>query len=258
MQTVAKLSKMWIVGLLLVSSNAASAAITYDDEVTPGIIFGSGNANGGFTIDRENGVELGLRGKLRHNASGLAENTFNSNGDGTYTFQAIVAPTQSSPTAEWSFEWSINTDFDGSSGFTLDDLTFELALDTDPTAGVSFYSFDLIHDESSPGVVYWDHSMGDNFSDAASDYIAADEASYLAALSSYNVAQNSWKPHWFIPGFDPELLGEYTLSLSAYNGSALVASTSIMVNTVPEPSTLALLGLSGMFGTAVYLRCRWA
>ncbi|MFT5450479.1 MAG: hypothetical protein ACI9DC_005687, partial [Gammaproteobacteria bacterium] len=38
--------------------------------------------------DRVNGVELGLRGKLRHNATGAPENTFNSNADGTFSFAA--------------------------------------------------------------------------------------------------------------------------------------------------------------------------
>ncbi len=92
---------------LLATTFSASAVIMYDENATPDVIFGSGNANGSFTVDRANGAELGLRGKLRHNGSGLAENTFKSNGDGTYSFAAGVAPTQSSPTAVWSFEWTI-------------------------------------------------------------------------------------------------------------------------------------------------------
>ena len=73
------------------------------------MIFGSGNANGSFTVHRSNGLELGLRGKLRFNASNLPENTFNSNGDGTYTFK-VGAPTGgagwvSTTTPRWAFEW---------------------------------------------------------------------------------------------------------------------------------------------------------
>lgn len=88
--------------LSLGTGNQAAAALLYDQNVTPTVIFGSGNLNGSFTRDRRNGVELGLRAKLRHNAAGRPENTFNSNGDGTYSFAAGVAPTKTSPTAVWS------------------------------------------------------------------------------------------------------------------------------------------------------------
>jgi hypothetical protein len=107
----------------------AGAALLFDQNVTPDVIFGSGNANGGFTVDRRNGIELGLRGKLRFNASNLPENTFNSNGDGTYTFDAGLPPTGfgfvapgSTSTALWNFEWSINSDVTGQLGRNLDDL----------------------------------------------------------------------------------------------------------------------------------------
>ena len=82
-----------VAGLTL--SGTALADIEFDQDVTPDVIFGSGNLNGKFTTDRNKGVEIGLRGKLRHNATGAAENTFNSNGDGTYSFNNISAPTQS-------------------------------------------------------------------------------------------------------------------------------------------------------------------
>ena len=69
-------------------SAAAYAVVSFDQNVTSNAIFGSGNANGGFTVDRSNGVELGLRCKVRFNASNAPENTFNSNDDGTYSFAA--------------------------------------------------------------------------------------------------------------------------------------------------------------------------
>lgn len=84
----------------LVSS--AHAVTQFDQNVTNEVIFGTGNLNGSFTTDRANGVELALRGKLRHDAAGQPQNIFNSNGDGTYTFQSGVAPTQDLSTAEWS------------------------------------------------------------------------------------------------------------------------------------------------------------
>src|SRR6056297_387646 len=68
---------------LALSAGAASAT-----SVTPDIIFGDGNDNGSFTVDRSNNIEIGLRAKLRYNLAGVPENTFNSNGDGTYSFNA--------------------------------------------------------------------------------------------------------------------------------------------------------------------------
>lgn len=96
----------------------------------PDAIFGSGNANGAWTVDESDGVELGLRGKLRFNASNVPENTFNSNGDGTYSFAPGTPPTgfsfdPNSPTSPvWNFEWSVNTDVNNNPPqTTLDDLT---------------------------------------------------------------------------------------------------------------------------------------
>ena len=127
-----------VAALAAASFAPASHALLFDENVTPDVIFGSGNTNGSFTVDRANNVELGLRGKLRHNALGQPENTFNSNGDGTYNFAAGVAPLQSAPTAVWSVEWSINSDFtdqSGTPGRALKDLTYLLSFDTDPSLG---------------------------------------------------------------------------------------------------------------------------
>lgn len=230
----------------VLGASQPSYALLFDQNVTPEVIFGSGNANGSFTVDQSNGIELGLRGKLRHNASGAPENTFNSNGDGTYSFNAGVAPTQSSPTAEWSFEWSINTNYDGSSGTNLDDYIYVLGLDSDPGIGQSFLTFDPIN------VTNADHAIGDNFTGNGGGSVASDPTNYASLIASNNVAQNSWKPHWFLgtSGFDPTVDGQYDFFLEAFDGSTSLARTemSIIVGTgasapVPEPGILALLGL---------------
>jgi hypothetical protein len=241
-------------------SGSASAVLTFDQNVNPDVIFGSGNANGGFTVDQANGIELGLRGKLRHNAAGLPENTFNSNGDGTYSFEAGVAPTQTAPTAVWSFEWSINSSFDGAGGF-LNDYTYILGIDTDPTANAAFFAFDPINDfNAGTGMVSWDHAIGTNATgNGGGAKIAnnvANEGDYNALVSANNVAQNSWKPHWFIPGFDPTVDGIYDFSLTAFDANGgQAASTAMQIivgngaTVVPEPATIALL-ITGLLGLA--------
>jgi len=228
---------MLIIGLSV--SPRAFATITFDDDVTPNIIFGSGNANGGFTVDRRNGVELGLRAKLRHNAGGSPENTFNSNGDGSYTFNPGIAPTQSFPTAEWSFEWAINSNFDGSSGWVLSDLTYALSMTSTNTAVIP--DFDPIN------VYIADHAIGNNATPNGGGAVAATLGQYDTLIDNNNVAQQSWKPHWqtAFGTFNPELTGTYTFVLEAFDLDKLVASTTIDV-IVPEPASMVLLGLGGL------------
>ena len=230
---------------LAFTSSAANAAIAYDQNVTPDIIFGSGNINGSFTVDQGSGVELGLRGKLRYDASGLPQNTFNSNGDGTYTFDAGVAPTQSSPTAVWSFEWSINSNFDGTGG-NLNTLTYVLGIDSNPGIGTSWTTFDPING----GVL--DNAMGTNSTGNGGGTSTTDATTYANLIANNNVAQNSWKAHWYLSGFDPTVDGQYDFYLAAFNGTTQLARTDISVivgtgATVPVPAAVWLFG-SGLLG----------
>src|SRR5687767_8451320 len=103
-----------LVGHLLFYS-AASATLTFDDNVTAGVLFGSGNANGSWTIDRTSGIELALRAKVRFPTPA---NTFNSNGDGTYSHAAG----DFSGRASWNYEFAADVDYLGTSGLTFDDV----------------------------------------------------------------------------------------------------------------------------------------
>lgn len=222
--------KMNIVLIVLLAVLPAAALA---QNVTPDVIFGSGNANGSFTIDTsavsaDDTIELGLRGKVRFNASGAPENTFNELAPGEYYFFAGVGPTQSFPTPTWAFEWSVNTNATGNGQYNVGDLTYELGLDTDPGAGTIFGAFDPI--TPSVSAPWYDHSMGDNTTANGAGVEAVDSPTYLSNLASLNVAQNSWRYSWFVPGFDPNVVGIYDIYLKAFLGGAEVAHTQIQVH----------------------------
>ncbi|MDA0239394.1 MAG: hypothetical protein O3A84_05115 [Proteobacteria bacterium] len=87
-----------VVAATFVGLTPANAA-----NVTPDVIFGSGNANGSFTVGTGialgGTVEIGLRAKNRFPAA----NQFNYDGTKTYTFPAG----EGSPGRSiWNFEWS--------------------------------------------------------------------------------------------------------------------------------------------------------
>lgn len=247
-------SSLVFCGMGVTTANAAS--------VTNNVIFGSGNANGSFTVgtgtydDGTNSgtVELGLRAKVRFNDSNLPENTFNWDGTNTYTMQAGLPPTGfgfapgSSSSARWNFEWSINTNSLGSAnGFNLDDLTYQIRMDFDPSAGEDFFVFDPINAAAA------DHAIGTNATGPGDGTKAADAVEYGTLISTNNLAQNSWNLEFFddpvLRIFNGALTGEYSFELEAFLGSTSIASTSILVQAVPLPGAAPLM-LSALAGMA--------
>src|SRR5690349_16605974 len=127
-----------------------TAPLVYDQNVTSNFINGSGVGNGSFTVARTNGIEIGLRGKLRFDSLNQPQDVFNSNGDGTYSFEA-GAPTRGAgwvnpaTTPFWNVDWSINTDFDGAHpARKLSSLTYQIGMDFDPGPGTNYLVFDPI------------------------------------------------------------------------------------------------------------------
>lgn len=242
-----KLLALMSASLLAMSWAAPTfAGNAFDQDVTPNVIFGSGNSNGSFTTDRQSGVEIGLRAKIPF--VGL----INSGGDGTYPY--TLAETDhdlnGATARRWNFDWTINTDFEDLSGLVVDDLTYELGLDGDPGLGVDFLKFDPIFVIDPVGSTQCaDHAFGDNTTangagvfvdidlgcrsgDAATK--AAATATYAGYLSSFNVAQQSWRYSFFpfgpLAGYDPNIPGTYAVYLLAKDsGGAVVARSDIQV-----------------------------
>lgn len=238
-----------VLATAILSAPATAGLINGTGNVNPDVIFGSGNTNGSFTGVTENDIELGLRGKLRYNTSGIPEATYNYDGDKTYTF----VPADGNAPADrslFNFDWSINVDpFSSISPTTmLDDLTYILQIDYDPTAATDFFQFDPIN------IPYADHAIGTNATGNGGGTKApsGNSAAYQALIAGNNVAQNSWNLGFFEPlGFDPQTQGQYTINLMAYRQGSLQASTSIDIifGAVPVPAPSAfLLMLTGLAG----------
>jgi len=231
-----------LLGAALINGSPAWA-LQYDAKVTPNVIMGNGVGNGSWTVDQSNGIELGLRGKTRWPANG----TYNSNGDGTYSFATGAGVGQANPSRPvWNFEWSINSDYLATSAaLPLSTYTYVLGMDFDPSQGTSFTSYSL----STP----MDNSFGYNTTlQSAGVEDSVPFPNYSNYLTTYNVVQNSWSPHWF-GAFDPTVDGTYDFFLAAYdkNSGDQLAKTQIQVivgkggAAVPDASsTLGLLTLA--------------
>lgn len=206
--------------------------------VTPGIIFGTGgNANGSFTGETRNNVEVALRAKQRYPAA----NIFNYDGIDTYTFDSLLLNTNPTDRSVFNFEWSINVDQDGNSGLHLSDFRYLFSFDTDPTALVSYTSFDPFN---TPG--FFDHSLGNNMTPNDGGIESTNNADLITNMSQYSVAQQSANLG-FGYSLDPDLPGMYNFRMDVMSGQSdevlSSAEISVIVNPVPVPlpATLPLM-----------------
>tara|TARA_R110001632_G_scaffold8686_11_gene34554 strand:+ start:29390 stop:30193 length:804 start_codon:yes stop_codon:yes gene_type:complete len=245
-KTSSKLAKhmvkiLSLTAVLGLSVSAYASPINGTGNITPEVIFGDGNANGSWTGETANGVEVALRGKLRFNAAASPENTFNYDGDRTYTFD----PTLSSIPANrsvFNFEYAVNVDTDAL-GNTLDDYSYLFEFDLDPTAGTEFVGFDII-------TLKTDNELGDNATGNGDGIV--DDTNYASIFGNYSVAQNSQNRGFGYSGLlDAAAEGIFTYNLTVFDangGTVATSSIDIVVGNVPVPAPSTLVSLfSGIF-----------
>lgn len=223
-------------------SGLANSTLMFDQDVTPDVFYGTGNSNGGWTIDLQNNIELGLR---THRRTPVPSAETGSNGDGTYSWESGLIAGKSS----WNYDFSININQDGTGSTLFDDVIVTLFIDSDPSSGTIFSLFDPL--------AFWDdNTYGTNISGPNSTNNASASGAVNAdrgVSSGYYIAQNSQNFAW--TGLDATIPGtwDFKLEVSNLNGE-LLAATSMQVlvdggaQQVPVPGTLALfaLGLLGL------------
>jgi len=227
-----------------------SSALTYDQLsskpgfVTPGVIFGSGNANGSFTLATAGDLELGLRAKLRYDENSQPQNETSFDGVDTYTFDPTLSVVPANR-AVFSFEWSINSDVDGGE----DKLS----------------TYDYLLSVSGPGFTTFsfDPSFKGYFGTNATSVppVLSEATDVTGALRDANtVVQNSQNLGFFgLAGvLDPAASGQFTFVMSAFEKGTdtVVASVTANVNVSPVPVPAALPLLASGVAVFAWLRRR--
>ena len=207
---------------------AASAEESFDASLAspPGVYWGTGNANAGFTVlDTTNSdgsvLELGL------SAIDRFVGPITPSGD-----EYFVSPT-SGPDALWDFVFSVNTNATGLiTGDTLGDYTYALTITNETTSASESFDPTLLPDNAQYG--------------AAACLNEHDGCAYNSANSGMQNAENLGFSFLATNiGFDPSAPDTYQITLSAtsVNGSSNTdPSVTILVSTAPEPAAVFLLG----------------
>lgn len=137
--------------------NAALDPIAQDPSQPPGNIYaGTGIPATGWGIARNDdiGIELGLQIIYRQGPTVLSGDTY---ADGVLEYTVASGPqstangssADNAARAAWSFQYSVATNTNGD-GSDLNDFTFIMKIDIDPTDGVDYISFQL-EPEEAPG-----------------------------------------------------------------------------------------------------------
>lgn len=198
---------------------SAHATPSYGKLAAPGVIFGTGNPDGNFTIDTANGIELALRIKKYQGAA------IDGSSGVYHTASGIVAGRPANnPRALWNYEFGINT-FSIPLAGAPNSFIFRLGVDNDPSAAIHYTYVDPLSYFGDNGVVGNSSQNSENIMFASTP--GAPFNVFSAGLYNFVLEATS--------ADDPTF-------------AHVLASTQIVVG-VPEPASLALAGL-GLLGLA--------
>lgn len=216
MKTTCLIVCLALAAMVFAPATASADEIFNTSLASPGVYFGTGNVNAGFTVlDTTNSVdgstlELALE----------AVNRFV--GPITPTANDYTAEASSGPKASWDFVFSVNTGKDALSAYT-----YTIGIVNDNT--LASYAFDptLLPDNAQQGASGC-HSCATNLNNNGFQNSENLGFSFLATPLAFNASARD----------------TYTITLAAnpLNGINTDPSVSINVNAVPEPATWALMG----------------
>lgn len=229
-------------GVMWTYETNAMVDITAQDPGSPGTLYaGSGIPASGFGLatNDDAGVELGLQVIYRQGPTVLTTDTY---ADGVLTYEVADGPqstangsfADNANRAAWSFEYSIATGLNGETT-SLDDFTFKLLYDVDPSADTSYRTL-VLEQELTPqaagqsGFQWRDEGTGQVF-------IADDEGTANVTQNSENYAFaffQSFLTSAYGPGSAFAGPASFDIQLLAYDSNdVLLAQNHIAVNVVP-------------------------
>lgn len=198
-------------------------------------------------VDGASTITLGLIATQRKTANAGITDSEGVDGSGIYNVNAGVYdgtaandPVKAAAEldfARWSFSYYINV-----VGGGVDDYAFDLQYDFDPGTGTSSGELGSIR-----------------FAPAAASYLIQDSwnlgMDFLSGVPT--LLAGVTLPTSPVTSFDATVNGEYSFSLIAYNRNNLnnpLGASSMVVNAVPEPATLAMFALLTVGAAGAYRR----
>ena len=228
---------------LVLSAGASNAdTVTYDASLaSPGVYFGTGNINSGFTVDQSNNIELGLEAIQRYIGPVTPTGS-------TYDVLTGDTTVPGKSGANWGFVFSVNLQAAGGSATFPGNYTVDLTM-TDVGNGTTSSPFNLL---SIPDNSYYGPSGVCNGSACLSGNPYAFQNSEALSFPIIADLLND-------PGYDVNANDTFNFTLSVSQQGTILASDSITVvagtgaQPVPEPSSFpVLLAGLGLIGGAFY------
>lgn len=206
---------------LAFAASAQADGLAFNQSLAvPGVYFGTGNANGGFTVDTENGVEVALRAHRYQQPTPAPVGNL-------YTFATAAT---NAPTNSLSFDWSVNPLLPGHDVVSLANVTAIITITDLLNNHVQFFPADFfgLQNATTAGGGY-QNSERLVFSFVDSLYDATVNNTFLVNLTLSGLSN--------VPG------GTISVTERIQQGSGFAA--------VPEPATWAtmILGLGGLGAT---------